>query len=116
MSLENELEKDGSCNGLLPDGTKPLPDPKLTYLQYIPLKHISGQFVSRISDDRKFEYITFKMSLGLNELKSIPAVSLNIHCIELWKYTHASQILLLIIDYNLYLWLIIDYIYDMMLV
>ena len=56
-----------SGNGLMPDGTKPLPEPKLTYLQYALLKHISWPIVSHISDGNKFEYKVFKMSPGPNE-------------------------------------------------
>ena len=31
---EKILDNTGSCNGLLPDGTKPLPEPMLTYHQW----------------------------------------------------------------------------------
>ena len=34
----------GSGNGLLPDGTKPLPEPMLIYLQFSPVTCICGQF------------------------------------------------------------------------
>ena len=37
----------GSGNGLLPDGTKPLPEPMLTDHQWSPVKFISGQFHKR---------------------------------------------------------------------
>ena len=37
----------GSCNGLLPDGTKPLPEPVLTDHQLGPLTFIWGQFHMR---------------------------------------------------------------------
>ena len=30
----------GSDNGLLPDGTKPLPEPMLTYIKYAPVPFI----------------------------------------------------------------------------
>ena len=34
----------GSGDGLLPDGTKPLPEPMLTYHKYIPVTITWGQF------------------------------------------------------------------------
>ena len=34
----------GSGNGLLPDGTMPLPEPMLTYHHYGPVMFIRGQF------------------------------------------------------------------------
>ena len=37
----------GSGNGLLPDGTKPLPEPMFTYHKYGPLTFIWGQFHKR---------------------------------------------------------------------
>ena len=37
----------GSNNGLLPDGTKPLPEPMLTGHQWSPVTFISGQFHKR---------------------------------------------------------------------
>ena len=60
-----------SGNGLMPDGTKLLHEPKLTYHQYAPLKHISWPFVSHIRDENKFEYKVFKMSPGPNELRHL---------------------------------------------
>ena len=36
-----------SGNGLLPDGTKPLPEPMLTYHKYGPMTFILGQFHKR---------------------------------------------------------------------
>ena len=35
----------GSVNGLLPDGTKPLADQMLTYRQWDPKEHISVHFL-----------------------------------------------------------------------
>ena len=37
----------GSGNGLLPDGTKPLPEPVLTDHQWSPVTFILGQFYNR---------------------------------------------------------------------
>ena len=37
----------GSGNGLVPDGTKPLPEPMLTDHQWSPVTYISGQFHKR---------------------------------------------------------------------
>ena len=39
----------GSGNGLLPDGTKPLPEPVLTDHQWSPVTFILGQFHSTIN-------------------------------------------------------------------
>ena len=36
----------GSVNGLVPDGTKPLPEPMLTYHEWDPLDFISGRYRS----------------------------------------------------------------------
>ena len=38
------LVNNGSGNGLLPDGTKPLPEPMFTYHEYGPVAFIWGQF------------------------------------------------------------------------
>ena len=38
----------GSANGLLPDGTKPLPEPMLTYRQYGPVAFILVRYVKII--------------------------------------------------------------------
>ena len=39
------LANSGSVNGLLPDGTKPLPELMLTNLQQDPLEFIPGKFL-----------------------------------------------------------------------
>ena len=68
----------GSGNGLLPDGTKPLPDPMLTYHQYGPVASIGGHYhekVWRYQSVKQFLKITFLESHsdlpGANELMLI---------------------------------------------
>ena len=67
-----------SGNGLLPDGTKPLPEPMLIYHQQVPLAFIWVQFYKRY-----LSYLSLKLAgkflssnlsnlLVANELKGIP--------------------------------------------
>ena len=62
------------CNGLLPDGTKPLPDPMFTYHQWGPLIFIWDQFheIPQPSIPKirlKIPYLKFQSRLpGTNEL------------------------------------------------
>ena len=39
----------GSGNGLVPDGTKPLPEPMFTYHKYGPVNSYDGSFTRDIS-------------------------------------------------------------------
>ena len=75
----------GSGNGLMPDGTKPLLDPKLTYHEYVPLKYISWPFVSHISEENKCKYKIFKMSAGPNELTNLSSRHMPLICIWDWR-------------------------------
>ena len=45
----------GSGNGLLPDGTKPLPEPMLTYGQQGPIIFILGQFHKRYISNKSLK-------------------------------------------------------------
>ena len=65
------LVNNGPGNGLLSDGAKPLPDPMLTHHHYAPLWLISIQVMPYTDDDDAFEFIIFKMSPGLNELRDL---------------------------------------------
>ena len=47
----------GSGNGLLPDGTKPLPEPMLTDHQWSPVTFILGQFLKRCLNYRSLKPI-----------------------------------------------------------
>ena len=49
VTLYGDIDLGQHCsgNGLLPDGTKPSPEPMLTYLQLSPVTFISGQFQKR---------------------------------------------------------------------
>ena len=49
MALEI-LVNTGSGNGLLPDGTKPLPVPMLTYHQYGPVAFFDDIIIRRFED------------------------------------------------------------------
>ena len=54
----------GSGNGSLPDGTKPLPEPMLTYLLLNPMKFIWGHYhkkIWRYQWKKKIEDSTFKI-------------------------------------------------------
>ena len=51
----------GSGNGLMPEGTKSLPEPKLTH-QYVTLSQISQPFLPHNSAENKFVYEVCKMS------------------------------------------------------
>ena len=66
----------GSGNGLLPDGTKPLPEPMLTDHQWSPMTFILGQFHTRCLNRQslkirlKFSCLKFNLNFrGANELK-----------------------------------------------
>ena len=67
-----------SGNGLLPNGTKPLPDPKLTDHQLSPVTFILGQFYKRCLNHQSLKSvwishaeISFKFPRGqLNELRA----------------------------------------------
>ena len=66
----------GSGNGLLPDGTKPLPEPMLTDHQWSPVTFILGQFHKRCLNHQSLKSV-WKLRLkfhsnfpGANELKS----------------------------------------------
>ena len=65
MATENWVNI-GSGNGLLPDGTKPLPKPMLTYHQWGSLK-IPQIAVTKMS--LKITYHFFHKLPGANELK-----------------------------------------------
>ena len=65
----------GSGNGLLPDGTKPLPEPMLTDHQLSPVTFILGQFHKRFLNQEllkihlKITYLKFHSNFpGANEL------------------------------------------------
>ena len=65
----------GSGNGLLPDSTKPLPEPMLTDHQWSPMTFILGQFHKRCLNQQslksvwKITYLKFHSNLpGANEL------------------------------------------------
>ena len=59
----------GSGNGLLPDGTKPLPEPMLTDHQWSQLTFILGQFHKRCLNCLKITYLKFHSNFpGANEL------------------------------------------------
>ena len=60
----------GSGNGLLPEGTKPLPKPMSTNYHYGPF---SSKSWFQIREQDKIEYDFFKISPGLNELKKSEA-------------------------------------------
>ena len=47
----------GSGNGLLPDGTKPLPEPMLTDHQWSPVTFIPGQFHKRCLNHQSFKSV-----------------------------------------------------------
>ena len=47
----------GSGNGLLPDGTKPLPEPMLTVHNLSPVTFISGQFHKRCLNHQSLKSI-----------------------------------------------------------
>ena len=57
----------GSGNGLLPDGTKPLPEPKLSYHQYDYVAFIWGQLHWEC-----FKISVIKLCLKFKHLKSQP--------------------------------------------
>ena len=65
----------GSANGLLPDGTKPLPEPMFTYHQLGPVAFIGVQFYqmpqpSVIEISLKITYLNFFSNLpGVNKLR-----------------------------------------------
>ena len=68
----------GSGNGLLPDSTKPLPEPMLTYHQWGPMKITWGKFHKRYFRHKslkiawKLRYLKFHANLpGANELNSV---------------------------------------------
>ena len=52
----------GSGNGLLPDGTKPLPEPMLTDHQWSPVTFISGQFHKRCLNHQSLKTVSNYMS------------------------------------------------------
>ena len=69
----------GSNNGLVPDGTKPLPEPMLTYCQQDPQGYISIKFCSKFKYlhwRNAFENVICKMVAisfsGLNVLIQLP--------------------------------------------
>ena len=70
------LVNTGSGNGLLPDGTKPLPEPMLTDHQWSPVTFILGQFHKRCYNHQsltkiclKITYLKFHSNFpGANEL------------------------------------------------
>ena len=45
IGWQTNWAKIGSCNGLLPDGIKPLPEPMLTYHQWHPAKKKPSNFI-----------------------------------------------------------------------
>ena len=55
MALEI-LVNTGSGNGLLPDGTKPLPEPMLTYHQLVPVAFIYDIIIRRFEDANHLDY------------------------------------------------------------
>ena len=67
----------GSGNGLLPDGTKPLPEPMLTDHQWSPVIFILGQFQEMTQPSitkirLKITYLKFHSNIpGVNELNDI---------------------------------------------
>ena len=76
MELEI-LVNTGSGNGLLPDGTKPLPEPMLTYHQLGPVAFIWGYYHKKIwkyqseKQDWKLDFFKSQQDLpGDNELNS----------------------------------------------
>ena len=64
------LVNTGSGNGLLPDGTKPLPEPMLTSHQQDPLAFIPRLYLLNISIHTLYlKFISQPRLLGDNELK-----------------------------------------------
>ena len=49
----------GSGNGLLPDGTKPLPEPMLTDHQWSPMTFILGQFHKKCLNHKSLKSVTY---------------------------------------------------------
>ena len=57
LSVDRELVNIGSGNGFLPDGTKPLPEPLLTYFIKVPWHSFDGIIIRRYEDTNQYNQI-----------------------------------------------------------
>ena len=69
----------GSGNGLLPDGTKPLPEPILTDHQWSPVTFILGQFQKRCLNHQSLKSIS-KLHTHVSKNSNFPGANELTHC------------------------------------
>ena len=103
-----DLGQIGSRNGLLPIGTKPFPEPMLTYHQSDSVSFISGQFLNRYfshhSQKLRANYLSKISNLpGVNELKTQSIRST--HSYSSTKYLDKNKHILFGKNYTIHIFL-----------
>ena len=85
----------GSGNGLLPDGTKPLPEPMLTDHQWGPETFILGQFHKRCLNHQSLKSVSKLHIWNVIQISQWVKFTKHLHamwcCWQLWCYPYCAQ-------------------------